>query len=90
MFGTVHSPAVQTFSGGGDDALALSSIIRKAWTEFARSGSPGDWAEWDHRTRPTRVLGPWPGTGGLDSQVGRPRDDELEAMAALVTARTAD
>ena len=89
VFGTVLNPAVQTFSGGGDDALALSSIMRGAWTEFARTGSPGAWAGWDDGTRPTRVLGPWPGQGGLDNQVGRPRDDELEAMAALVAARTA-
>ena len=47
VFGTVHNPAVQTFSGGGDDAFALSAAMRRAWTGFARSGSPGDWPRWD-------------------------------------------
>ena len=41
------------------------------------------------RLRPTTVLGPWPGGGGLEHQVDRPRDEELEAMAALVAARSA-
>jgi para-nitrobenzyl esterase len=87
VFGTVHNPAVQTFSGGGDDALALSELMRRAWTGFARSGSPGSWPRWDPGSRPTTVLGPWPGQEGLEHRVDRPRDDELEAMATLVAAR---
>lgn len=39
-FGTVHNPAVQAFSGGGEDALSLSEIVRAGWTSFARSGQP--------------------------------------------------
>ncbi len=88
VFGTVHNPAVQTFSGGGADALGLSATVRTAWTAFARTGSPGGWTQWDDLARPTRVLGPWPGSGAMEHQVGRPRDLELEAMAALVAART--
>jgi para-nitrobenzyl esterase len=42
VFGTVHNPLVQTFSGGGDDAFELSAAIRAAWTAFARTGSPAD------------------------------------------------
>ncbi len=40
VFGTVHNPGVQAFSGGGDDALALSAAMREAWTTFARDGVP--------------------------------------------------
>jgi para-nitrobenzyl esterase len=89
VFGTVHNPAVQGFSGGGDDALALSATMREAWTAFARSGSPGAWSQWDAGRRPTMVLGPWPGDGGLEHQVDRPRDEELEAMATVVAPRIA-
>ncbi len=42
VFGTVHNPVVQNFSGGGDDAFALSASIRASWTAFARVGSPED------------------------------------------------
>ncbi len=87
VFGTVHNPAVQTFSGGGAAAFELSAIMRGAWTSFARTGSPGGWSQWDDQLRPTTILGPWPGADGLEHRVTRPRDEELEAMAALVAAR---
>ncbi len=61
--------------------------MRAGWTSFARTGSSGAWAQWDDRSRPTTVLGPWPGSDGLEHQVERPRDEELEAVAALVAAR---
>jgi carboxylesterase type B len=89
VFGTVHNPAVQGFSGAGDDAFALSAVMREAWTAFARRGSPGGWPQWDADRRPTTVLGPWPGEGGLEHRVDRPRDEELEAMAATVVPRVA-
>ncbi len=38
VFGTVHHPLVQTFSGGGDDAFELSAAMRRAWTSFAMVG----------------------------------------------------
>lgn len=41
VFGTVHNPAVQVFAGSGDDAFALSQIMREDWAGFARSGVPG-------------------------------------------------
>ena len=41
VFGTVHHPAVQTFSGSGEDVFALSSAMRASWTAFARSSDPG-------------------------------------------------
>ena len=83
----MQNPAVQGFSGGGDDALALSAAMREAWTAFARTGSPTGWPRWDPERRPTTVLGPWPGRSGLEHRVDRPRDEELEAVAALVAAR---
>jgi para-nitrobenzyl esterase len=86
VFGTIHNPAIQGFAGGGADALALSAAMRRAWTEFARSGSPGQWPGWDPEIRPTKIFGRWPGDEGLERQVGRPRDAELEAMAALVAS----
>jgi para-nitrobenzyl esterase len=101
VFGTVHNPAVQAFSGGGEDAFALSATMREAWTGFARSGSPrgaevvgshgtpGQWPGWDPSSRPTTVLGPWPGQQGLNHHVDRPRDEELEAMARVVAPRIA-
>jgi para-nitrobenzyl esterase len=84
VFGTVANPAIQGFAGGGEDALALSAAIRRAWTGFARTGDPGGWAGWEPDRRPTTVLGPWPGEGGLEHRVERPRDQELEALAAVV------
>ncbi len=39
VFGTVHNPAVQTFSGGGAEAFELSAKVREAWVMFARTGS---------------------------------------------------
>ncbi len=40
VFGTVSIPGVQQFSGGGEEAFALSAAMRQAWVAFARSGSP--------------------------------------------------
>jgi para-nitrobenzyl esterase len=87
VFGTVHNPAVQGFCGGGDQAFALSDDMRRAWTGFARSGLPDGWEQWDPDRRPTRVLGPWPEGEGLAHQVDRPRDQEVEALAAVVAPR---
>ena len=88
VFGSVHNPTVQLFSGGGEEAFAFSAAVRAAWTSFARSGVPegdaGVWRNWDPAKRPTTVLGPWPGGDGFIHQVARPRDEELEATARLV------
>ncbi len=85
VFGTVKNPGIQGFTGGGEDALSLSAAMRRAWVSFARTGSPGGWASWDPDLRPTRVLGPWPASQGLEHQVDRPRDEELVAVAAVRT-----
>jgi para-nitrobenzyl esterase len=91
VFGSVRSPGVQTFSGGGDDALALSEAMRQAWTSFARSGVPEcdlpgtgavPWERWDRIRRPTTVLGPWPGVTGQVHRVDDPRGRDLDAVAA--------
>jgi len=93
VFGTLKNPAVQAFSGGGEDAFALSGVIRRAWTSFARTGvpeyeRPGEgavpWTHWDPAFRPTTVLGPWPGTVGLVHPVDDPRAAELAAVASIV------
>ena len=84
VFGTVQNPAIQGFSGGGPEALALSSSMRQAWTTFARTGSPGTFSAWDPELRPTAVLGPWPGRQGHQHRVDRPRTEELEAVASVL------
>jgi para-nitrobenzyl esterase len=84
VFGTVHHPGVQGFSGGGEPALALSAAMRRDWIDFARSGGVEGWPRWESVGRPTRVFGPWPGDDGLEREVDRPRDEELEAVAGAV------
>jgi para-nitrobenzyl esterase len=93
VFGTLRNPVVQAFSGGGPDAVALSAAIRRAWTSFARTGVPEcafpdsgavPWEAWDPVRRPTTVLGPWPGAGGLVHQVDSPRNRELDAVSSVV------
>lgn len=90
VFGTIHNPGVQLFSGGGDLAFRLSDGMRAAWAAFARSGAPsnrtvGEWPTWEPDQRPTMVFGTWPQSDGLWHEVDGPRDGELEALApALV------
>ncbi len=92
VFGTVKSPMVQGFSGGGEDAFALSAAMRRSWTTFARSGVPScappgagptAWPQWDAVRRPTTVLGPWPGVDGLVHRVDDPRGVELAVVDAV-------
>ena len=93
VFGAVRSPGVQAFSGGGDDALALSEAMRRSWTSFARTGVPDSdlagagpvpWESWDPVRRPSTVLGPWPGAGGVVHRVDDPRGAELDVVAGAV------
>ncbi len=69
VFGTVHLPGVQPFSGAGEDAFALSAAMRQAWVAFARSGSPGDPGSGSVRARSasTRSAGSF-GTAGQWSE----------------------
>jgi para-nitrobenzyl esterase len=76
VFGAVHVPAVQLFSGRGPEVDLLSSRMQRAWLAFARGGDPshdglGDWPTWDPQTRSTMMFGPH--TGVVDA----PRDPEL-------------
>jgi para-nitrobenzyl esterase len=88
VFGIVDNPAIAGFTGGGEDAVALSALMRRAWTTFARTGVPSaDWTAWDPDSRPTTVLGPWPGSLGLEHQIDGPRPEELEALSRLVPDR---
>ncbi len=93
VFGTVKHPGIQLFSGGGDDALELSEGMRRAWSAFARSGSPsndrsGEWPVWEPVRRPTMVFGPWPGSVGLWRSVERPRDAELVTLGGAMASRS--
>lgn len=92
VFGTLKNEAIQAFSGGGEDAFALSGAIRRAWTSFARTGVPecavpgagsASWARWDPVVRPTTVLGPWPHEIGLVHSIDDPRRAELDAVNSV-------
>ena len=92
VFGTLKNPAIQSFSGGGEDAFALSSAVRQAWTSFARTGVPAcdfpgtgtaAWERWDPKIRATTVLGPWPKSPGLVHAVQDPRAPELAAVDSV-------
>jgi para-nitrobenzyl esterase len=63
VFGTLTTPGVELFTGGGSDALALSAKMQDAWLAFARTGNPstpelGEWPRYDGARRSTMVLGP--------------------------------
>jgi para-nitrobenzyl esterase len=62
VFGAVRVPAVQLFTGGGEEAETLSAAMQQAWLAFARQGDPshpglGSWPIWDPARRATMVLG---------------------------------
>ncbi|HUO48693.1 MAG TPA: carboxylesterase family protein [Acidimicrobiales bacterium] len=62
VFGSLANPVVHPFTGGGEDAFALSMRMRHAWLAFARTGDPscdavGDWPRYDSARRATMVLG---------------------------------
>jgi para-nitrobenzyl esterase len=76
VFGVVHVPAVQLFTGSGPAAETLSTQMQDAWLAFARTGNPshsglGTWTAWDPVDRSTMIFGAK--TGPVD----RPRDPEL-------------
>jgi len=77
VFGVVHVPGIQLFTGGGSEVETLSTQMQQAWLAFARSGDPahaaleGGWPAWDPRKRTTMVFGRQ--TGATDG----PRNAEL-------------
>ena len=79
MFGAVHVPVVQIFSGGGAAAETLSRQMQMAWLRFAAHGDPshegiGEWRQWDPAERATMIFG---AQSGLASA---PRDRELSVL----------
>jgi para-nitrobenzyl esterase len=79
VFGAVHVPVVQVFSGGGPPAETLSRQMQMAWLSFAASGDPshegiGEWRPWERAGRETMVFGAHSGL------VSAPRDRELGVL----------
>ena len=79
VFGAVHLPVVQMFSGGGPEVAALSDMMQKAWLAFAGAGRPshdglGEWHPWDPARRATMVF------GAKTALVDAPRDEELAVL----------
>jgi para-nitrobenzyl esterase len=79
VFGAVHVPAVQLFSGSGPEVELLSRQMQDAWLAFAKTGSPshdgiGVWREWDPAGRGTMIF------GGDTRMVDAPRDEELSPL----------
>jgi para-nitrobenzyl esterase len=75
VFGVVHVPTVQLFTGSGPAADALSATMQGAWLSFAHSGDPSqaglEWPAWDPARRATMMFGPQTGVEGM------PRNREL-------------
>jgi para-nitrobenzyl esterase len=79
VFGAVHVPVVQLFSGGGPGVKTLSQQMQQAWLAFADDGNPSHdgiapWQPWDPAGRTTMIFGAW--TRPVDA----PRDDELAVL----------
>jgi para-nitrobenzyl esterase len=79
VFGAVHIPVVQLFSGGGLPADTLSRQMQMAWLAFASRGDPshegiGEWRQWEPAGRATMVFGARTGL------VEAPRDQELAVL----------
>jgi para-nitrobenzyl esterase len=79
VFGAVHLPVVQLFSGSGPAVQSLSEEMQRAWLAFAADGNPthhgiDEWAPWDPEGRATMVFGAQTGL------VHAPRDAELRVL----------
>ena len=79
VFGAVHLPVVQIFSGGGPAVDELSRQMQQGWLRFARHGDPihdgiGEWPQWEAEGRATMLFGPHSGT------VHAPRNQELAVL----------
>jgi para-nitrobenzyl esterase len=79
VFGAVHLPVVQVFSGAGPAVETLSAQMQRAWLAFAATGDPGhdgigDWRAWDPATRATMIF-------GADTRPeDAPRNEELAVL----------
>jgi para-nitrobenzyl esterase len=79
VFGAVHLPVVQLFSGGGPAVQSLSDQMQRAWLAFAAKGTPthegiGEWLPWDPAGRPTMIF------GAHTALEHAPRDAELAVL----------
>ena len=79
VFGAVHLPVVQVFSGGGPTVETLSTQMQRAWVSFAATGDPshegiGAWRPWAPVGRATMIFG---SHTRLESA---PRNEELAAL----------
>ena len=79
VFGAVHVPVVQIFSGSGREVEELSDRMQTSWLAFARHGDPahagvGEWSQWDPHRRATMIFGP---STGMEFA---PRNAELEML----------
>ena len=79
VFGAVHVPVVQVFSGGGPAVETLSAQMQRAWLAFAAAGDPGHdgigaWPAWDPAERATMIF-------GADTRLEpAPRNEELAVL----------
>jgi para-nitrobenzyl esterase len=79
VFGAVHLPVVQVFSGAGPAVENLSMQMQQAWLAFAATGDPaheriGSWRQWDPAVRATMIF-------GADTRLERaPRNEELAVL----------
>jgi para-nitrobenzyl esterase len=79
VFGAVHLPVVQVFSGGGAAVEKLSQQMQTAWLAFAATGEPshdgvGSWHPWLPADRSTMIF-------GADTRLETaPRDEELAVL----------
>ncbi len=79
VFGAVHLPVVQLFSGGGPAVETLSEQMQRAWLAFAANGNPshegiGEWRPWDPARRATMTF------GARTELVDAPRNEELAVL----------
>jgi para-nitrobenzyl esterase len=79
VFGAVHEPVVQMFSGSETEVETLSRNMQAAWLAFARNGIPshdgiGEWSAWEPESRTTMMFGRQTG------MVPAPRNDELAVL----------
>ena len=79
VFGAVHVPVVQVFSGGGPEVEMLSSQMQRAWLAFAAEGDPGHdsidaWRRWDPGNRSTMIF------GAHTRAENAPRNEELSVL----------
>ncbi len=81
VFGVTDTPAGLYFTGGGDEARALSDQVQAAWGRFARGDAPG-WSAWQGE-RTAIQFGPGESRARL-------LDAEAEALWADIIPSPAD